>query len=155
MCPLLVETRGLQLLKVSDSPLPPICGAQICFSQYLVCFYSADLYKKSMKWWETKIWLPAVPPEQYFWKERSVLNWTWVLVEKPICPGIIISMCSKYSYTKWTKSIITQKKLYLYIYRFKSCWALISKTAEDELSQLEGEECEKCHESHRICRETL
>lgn len=45
--------------------------------------------------------------------------------------------------------------LYLYIYRFKSSWTFISKTAEDELSQLEREECEKCHESHRIRRETL
>lgn len=45
--------------------------------------------------------------------------------------------------------------MYLYKNRFKSRWALISETAEDELSQLEREECEKCHESHRICRETL
>lgn len=60
-----------------------------------------------------------------------------------------------FAYVKKKKKIVTLITLYLYIYRLKSSWAFISKTAEDELSQLEGEECEKCHESHCICREIL
>lgn len=44
---------------------------------------------------------------------------------------------------------------YLYINRFESLWTSISETAEDELSQLEGEEHEKGQKSHRICGKSL
>jgi len=86
MYPLLVETRGLQLLKVSGSPLPPVCGAQICVFLYIsVGFLFPRPSQESQKLHvmrDKKMTLPPVPPEKYFWKERSILNWTWILVQK-------------------------------------------------------------------------